>query len=164
MKQSLLQAIGIIIISGVLGITVNEFRAHGIPLVEKWQEKVLNEQLTGGLPALSFKQVKEAYDRGSALFVDARDPDFYHQGHIPGAVNLPVREYELVFPVLQEELMAASRVITYCDNVTCDTSVELCEKLLFAGLDRVEIFPGGIEQWKDEGQPVVSTSELETRY
>jgi rhodanese-related sulfurtransferase len=159
MKQSLLQAIGIIIISGALGITVNEFRADGIPLVNKWQEKVLNEQLTGGLPAVSFRQAKEAYERGSALFIDARDPDFYHRGHIPGAINLPVGDYELVFPELEEELMAASRVITYCDSVSCDTSVELCEKLLFAGLDRVEIFPGGIEQWKDQGQPVVSTRD-----
>ena len=159
MKQSLLQAIGIIIISGALGIIVNEFRANGIPLVEQWQVKVLNEQLTGGLPAVSFRQAKEAYERGGALFVDARDPDFYNQEHIPGAINLPVGDYELVFPELQEELMAASRVITYCDNVGCDTSAELCEKLLFAGLDRVEIFPGGIEQWKRAGQPVVSTRD-----
>ena len=33
-------------------------------------------------------------------------------------------------------------------------SVELTEKLLFAGLDQVEIFTGGILQWKAVGQPV----------
>ncbi len=154
MKRSLLQAIGIIIISGTLGIAVNVFRADGIPLVERWQEKVFNEQLTGGLPAISVKQAKKAYESGEALFVDARDPDFYKLGHIPGAVSLPVRNFDLVFPNIRERLLAAPRIITYCDTANCETSVELSEKLLFAGLARVEIFTGGIQQWKAERQPV----------
>ncbi len=154
MKRSLLQAIGIIIISGMLGIAVNVFRADGIPVVERWQEKVLNEQVTGGLPVISVKQAKKAYESGEALFVDARDPDFYKLGHIPGAVSLPVRNFDLVFPNIRERLLAAPRIITYCDAANCETSVELSEKLLFAGLARVEIFTGGIQQWKAERQPV----------
>lgn len=154
MKGSLLQAIGIIIISGMLGIAVNVFRADGIPVVERWQEKVLNEQVTGGLPVISVKQAKKAYESGEALFVDARDPDFYKLGHIPGAVSLPVRNFDLVFPNIRERLLAAPRIITYCDTANCETSVELSEKLLFAGLARVEIFTGGIQQWKAERQPV----------
>lgn len=154
MKRSVLQAIGIIIISGMLGIAVNVFRADGIPVVERWQEKVLNEQVTGGLPVISVKQAKKAYESGEALFVDARDPDFYKLGHIPGAVSLPVRNFDLVFPNIRERLLAAPRIITYCDTANCETSVELSEKLLFAGLARVEIFTGGIQQWKAERQPV----------
>ena len=156
MKRSLLQSIGIIIISGALGIGVNAFRAEGIPLMERWQEKVLNEQLTGGLPAVSLKQVKEAYKSGDALLVDARDPEFFEQGHIPGAVSLPVRDFDSVFPKLEEQLRAAPRVITYCDGASCEMSVELTEKLLFAGLEYIEIFTGGIQQWQGAGQPVVA--------
>jgi rhodanese-related sulfurtransferase len=124
--------------------------------VESWQEKVLNEQLTGGLPAVSLKQAKEAHANGVALFVDARDAAFYEEGHIPGAVSLPVQDFEIIFPRLQEQLLAAPRVITYCDGASCEMSVELTEKLLFAGLVQVEIFTGGIQQWKAAGQPVVS--------
>ncbi len=156
MKRSLLQLIGIIIISGALGIGVNAFRAEGIPLMERWQEKVLNEQLTGGLPAVSLKQVKEAYKSGAALLVDARDPEFFERGHIPGAVSLPVRDFDSVFPKLEEQLRAAPRVITYCDGVSCELSVELTEKLLFAGLEFIEFFTGGIQQWQGAGQPVVA--------
>ncbi len=154
MKRSLLQSIGIIIVSGALGIAVNAFRAEGIPLVERWQEKVLNEQLTGGLPSVSLKQVKEAYKSGDALLVDARDPEFFEQGHIPGAVSLPVRDFDSVFPRLEEQLRAAPRVITYCDGASCEMSVELTEKLLFAGVDWVEIFTGGMQQWQGAGQPI----------
>ncbi|MFA9615032.1 MAG: rhodanese-like domain-containing protein [Deltaproteobacteria bacterium] len=123
--------------------------------MERWQEKVLNEQLTGGLPAVSLKQVKEAYKSGAALLVDARDPEFFEQGHIPGAVSLPVRDFASVFPRLEEQLRTAPRVITYCDGASCELSVELTEKLLFAGLEYIEIFTGGIQQWQGAGQPVV---------
>ena len=158
MKRSLLQLIGIIIISGALGIGVNAFRAEGIPLMERWQEKVLNEQLTGGLPAVSLKQVKEAYKSGDALLVDARDPEFFEQGHIPGAVSLPVRDFASVFPRLEEQLRAVPRVITYCDGASCEMSVELSEKLLLAGVNWVEIFTGGMQQWQGAGQPVLAGS------
>ena len=152
MKRSLLQALGIIIVSGLIGIGVNAFRADGIPLVEHWQEKVLNEQLAGGLPAVSLKQAKEFFANGEALFVDARDPDFYELGHIPGAVNLPVSDFDSVFPKLKEQLLEAPRVIVYCDGASCEMSVDLTEKLLLAGLPNVEIFTGGIQQWEATGQ------------
>jgi rhodanese-related sulfurtransferase len=154
MRRSLFQVIGIIIVSGAVGIAVNMIRANGIPLVEHWEDKVLHEQVTGGLPAVSFKQVKEAYESSEALFVDARDSDFYEEGHIPGAVNLPVREFDLVFPKLKERMLAAAWVITYCDDASCELSVQLTEKLLFAGIDRIEVFTGGIQQWQGAGQPV----------
>jgi len=157
MKRSLLQAVGIIFLSGTIGLAVNGLRRDGIPWVENWQEKVLNEQLTGGLPAVTLKEAREAYEGGYAVFVDARDSDFFKMGHIPGAVNLPVKDFDGVFPTLKEHLLAAPRIITYCDGANCETSVELTEKLLFAGLDYVEIFTSGIQQWKAAGLPLVST-------
>jgi rhodanese-related sulfurtransferase len=88
--------------------------------------------------------------------VDARDPDFYELAHIPGAVNLPVREFDSVFPELKERLLRAGRVITYCDGASCDMSVELTEKLLLEGLANVAIFTGGMQQWEASGQSVES--------
>ena len=156
MRRSLLQAAAIVLLSGTIALAVNSLRPDGIPWVENWQKKVLNEQLTGGLPAVSLKEAREAYEGGYALFVDARDADFFEAGHIPGAVNLPVKDFDQMLPKLKERLLAAPRVITYCDSASCEMSVELTEKLLFAGLDHVEIFTGGIQQWKAAGQPVAS--------
>jgi rhodanese-related sulfurtransferase len=159
MKRSLLQAVAIILLAGTIGFAVNGFRSAGIPWVENWQGKVLNEQLTGGLPAVSLKEAIEAHEEDYALFVDAREPDFFKVGHIPGAVNLPVKEFDRVFPTVKTRLLAAPRIVTYCDGASCEMSVELTEKLLFAGLERVEIFTGGIQQWKAAGQPLVSNAD-----
>jgi rhodanese-related sulfurtransferase len=153
-KRCLLQAVVIVIISGTLGIVVNVFRADGIPLVESWQEKVLNEELAAGLPAVSLLEAKEAFASGEAIFVDARDPEFFQLGHIPGAVNLPMTDFDLIFPELKERLLAAPRIITYCDGSSCEMSVELTERLLFAGMHWVEVFIGGMQQWQSTGQPI----------
>ena len=155
MSRSLLQAVAIILLSGTIGFAVNGFRSDGIPWVENWQAKVLNEQLTGGLPAVSLKDAIEAHEGDYALFVDAREPDIFKVGHIPGAINLPVKDFDGVFPTVKKRLLAAPRIITYCDGASCEMSVELTEKLLFAGLERVEIFTGGMQQWKAAGQKVV---------
>jgi rhodanese-related sulfurtransferase len=153
-KRSLLQALGIILISSALGLGVNAFRADGIPLVERWSEKLAQRQQAGGFPAVSLAETVAAFTRGEALFLDARDHDFYKLGHIPGALNLPVREFERTLPEIRAQLEAAPWVITYCDGGSCEASVELTERLFLAGIDRVSVFPGGFEQWKQSGQAV----------
>jgi rhodanese-related sulfurtransferase len=153
-KRSLLQALGIILISLALGLGVNGFRADGIPLVERWSEKLAQKQQAGGFPAVSLMETIAAFTRGEALFLDARDPDFYKLGHIPGAVNLPVREFERALPELRERLEAAPWLIVYCDGGGCEASLELTERLFLVGIDRVSVFPGGLQQWKGSGQPV----------
>jgi rhodanese-related sulfurtransferase len=153
-KQSLLQALGIILISGALGLGANAFRADGIPLVERWTDKLAEKQRAGGFPAVSLAETVEALTRNDSIFLDARDPDFYALGHIPGAVNLPVHHFDRMFPGLRERIEAAPSVIVYCDGGGCEASVELTEKLFLAGMDRVSVFPGGFQEWKEAGQPV----------
>lgn len=154
MKRSLLQALGIILISLALGLGVNAFRADGIPFVERWSEKLAHKQQAGGFPAVSLAETMAAFTRGEALFLDAREPDFYQLGHIPGALNLPVQEFERAFPLTRERLEAAPWLIAYCDGGSCEASVELSERLFLVGIDRVSVFPGGFQQWKDSGQAV----------
>lgn len=38
-------------------------------------------------------QLKTMLDRGAALVVDVREPDEFAQGHIPGAVNVPLSDF-----------------------------------------------------------------------
>ena len=154
MKRTLLQALGIILISLALGLGVNAFRADGIPFVERWSEKLAQKQQAGGFPAVSLAETVAAFTRGEALFLDARDRDLYKLGHIPGAVNLPVQEFERVFPRMRERLEAAPWLIAYCDGGSCEASVELTERLFLVGIDRISVFPGGFQQWKDSGQAV----------
>jgi rhodanese-related sulfurtransferase len=154
MKETLLQILGILVISGTLAFGTNALRAHGIPLVEHWSSKLLTQEQAAGLPAVSLAEAVRAYGRGEAVFVDARPAAFFRLGHIPGALSLPLDDFDRVFPLLKKQLLSAPQIIAYCDGASCETSMGLTGKLLMAGLDQVAVFTGGMEQWQAAGQRV----------
>lgn len=59
---------------------------------------------------ISLEDAKKAYDDGTATFVDVRDAQSYDQGHIPGALSIPIEE----IPVRKDELEPNAWIITYC--------------------------------------------------
>ncbi len=84
---------------------------------------------------------------GAALFVDARSPEEYASGHIPGAINLP---FDDVFkkPELAKALDAKGRpIFSYCDGGDCELSRSLAFSLLDQGQHRVVVFTDGMEGW-----------------
>jgi len=47
-----------------------------------------------GVERISLEAAKLAYDEGTAIFVDVRDPEYYEPGHVTGALNIPYGEVE----------------------------------------------------------------------
>jgi hypothetical protein len=45
---------------------------------------------TAQVPRVSLQEARQAYDRGTAVFLDVRDAQSYAESHIPGAVSMPV--------------------------------------------------------------------------
>lgn len=100
---------------------------------------------------------KRAYDLRDAVFVDARSPDAYAAGHIPGARNLPVYEFETRGREALADLPGEARIITYCAGTSCQSSVTLArlltEKL---GYSRVSAFHDGWHAWSGANYPTVA--------
>ena len=65
-----------------------------------------------GVARISVADAKAAYDAKLAVFVDVRDAGSFAQGHIPGAVNIPLDTIENQ-PV-QASLDKNQWIITYC--------------------------------------------------
>ena len=59
---------------------------------------------------IGLQDAKAAYDQNQAVFVDVRTPDQYAAGHIPGAVNIPLADFEN----RMNELDPNQWIITYC--------------------------------------------------
>jgi rhodanese-related sulfurtransferase len=100
--------------------------------------------------------VKQLFDAGAALIVDAREAVEFAEGHIPGSISLP---YDLAVtdPVLLESLEAGGRpIVTYCGGGTCEQSLSLAHELVFAGHERVAVFMGGYPDWVAAGYPVAT--------
>jgi len=100
--------------------------------------------------------LKQFFDADAALIVDAREPDEFAEGHIPGAVNVPY-DTAVTDPALLESLDSGGRpVITYCGGGSCELSLSLADELFFAGHDRVAVYIGGLPEWIEAGYPLTT--------
>ena len=150
MKNSLSQVSFFVIISVVAGIGSNWFRNDSISLVAKELKTATStDLLTVGisppvLKAISLEQAREFYD-GNVIFVDARDLEYYQEGHILGAWNSD-NFSELIFKL--DSLQGKDEnIVTYCDGDECGSSEDLAYDLQDAGFTKLFVFVGGWSEW-----------------
>ncbi|MEM9250753.1 MAG: rhodanese-like domain-containing protein [Planctomycetota bacterium] len=96
-----------------------------------------------------------ADERERTLVVDVRRWGEYDDGHIPGAVCIPVAELRRSDPVLA----GATSVVVYAGSYESPLSPAAAKKLIAEGYVNVYDFRGGLEFWEDEGGDVESTPD-----
>jgi rhodanese-related sulfurtransferase len=96
-------------------------------------------------------------ERGETGFVvlDARSPEAYAAGHVPGAVSFPHRRLDAASVAA---LPRDKVIVTYCDGIGCNASTKAAFKLAALGFAVKEMI-GGLEWWKRDGFPVATGAE-----
>ncbi|HEV2119796.1 MAG TPA: rhodanese-like domain-containing protein [Candidatus Bathyarchaeia archaeon] len=87
------------------------------------------------------------------IVVDARTPETYARGHVPGAINLPHRT---INSTTTASLPQDKLIVTYCDGVFCNASTKAAAKLTALGF-KVKEMLDGMEGWRKEGYPIEET-------
>ena len=148
------QIIVIAITSTVLSLTLNAVRPDGIPLLAKElavAEEIDYDTAEPRLFAITLDQALELYQKGT-IFVDAREPEYYQEGHIKGAWNIPFF-LELVFKLDSLQGKDAPMVI-YCSGDECGSSEDLAYELQAEGFSNLLVFKGGWTAWNTSGHPI----------
>jgi rhodanese-related sulfurtransferase len=79
------------------------------------------------------------------------EEDFQKQ-HIPGSINLPVKNHDFVSQVQQRVGGDKEReIVVYCASKQCDASSTAARNLERAGFTNIE---AGMQGWKEAGHPV----------
>lgn len=101
-------------------------------------------------PEVSIEDVKKAICDNNILIIDARPALFYELGHIEGAANLPIIDFDESFPSFNKNkpLKKVSRIIVYCSDSFCKDSAQLAQKLNEKGIRNICIYKAGWEEWK----------------
>jgi len=97
---------------------------------------------------------KKIYDEGKTVFVDAREPDRYIEGHIKGAVLLPARQTDDFLEEFIAKYDPSTPIVTYCSGRECDDSHELARFLAEMGYTDVRVMVDGYPGWEKEGYPI----------
>jgi len=99
---------------------------------------------------ITLEEALAFYNASQGTFVDARHEYDFGLGHIKGAVNIPLKEFE----AHAETYVAWPKdriLIVYCDGAECNSSIELAKKFSAAGFTHVNIFFGGWTEWQMHG-------------
>jgi rhodanese-related sulfurtransferase len=101
-----------------------------------------------GLRVVTLEEVRRLLEEGTWVVLDARSPERYEEGHLPGALSMPVKRAAEVFAELQILLTPDQPVAVYCSGKSCDESLQLGRFLKEQGIKDVAVFEGGMEAWQ----------------
>jgi rhodanese-related sulfurtransferase len=161
LKRSLREASFIVLSSVILGLVYNAVSPRGIDLIRKekplsWSIDRSRHAAPSTSPRPTFINVDEAvkiFQRGDGLFIDARHEDEFSEGHIKGAISLPLSTLE-AHPDLVRGLPKDTLIVTYCSGEQCALSIDLGERLALLGFANVKVFFSGWPEWEKRNLPI----------
>jgi rhodanese-related sulfurtransferase len=111
-----------------------------------------------GTVAVSLEQAKLLHAKGM-LFVDVRSPRQYAKRHIPGAINLYIKQ-DFTEPNLLRHLGRKDRpFLVYCNGVHCSLSSKAARQGVTMGFSAIHYFRGGARAWRLDGNQLESGDE-----
>ena len=157
------QIIAIIVVSFVLSLGFNYVSPHGIDIIDNpWLKHNLgypmnpsqnNGQLGDEQPILfvGFERACQFIENQEGMILDARTPEDYADGHIPGAHLLFFYNMNEYYPKLEELLKESPSILAYCGDFNCDDSEYLANELFNLGHLPILVYKGGLHDWRARG-------------
>ncbi|MBF0226091.1 MAG: rhodanese-like domain-containing protein [Desulfobacterales bacterium] len=144
-------------ISLICAFTINFISPRGIPFVGNWKilsEKKRNINLPSGIEINDIDVARSIYDEKKYIFVDARHPEAFKEGHIKKAINLPISFFDDSIAGFLENYPLDTPLIVYCSSKDCHESSMLSQNLLDLGYLNVKIFVEGYRGWTMKGYEI----------
>lgn len=152
-RRILLEAAVIVLLGVVLGLSFNGRLLMNVFSGRPAPPPVVTVDRTRYPLPVELAEVRELLAAGAAL-VDARATELYADGHLPGALSLPLAEMDAQLETLRQAVPLDRVLISYCNGYGCPDSFDQGVRLLAAGWQEVRVFEGGYPEWRDAGLPV----------
>ncbi len=174
MKRTLKECLIIIVISTVAGLTANALSPKGISFFGEYSDRLAVDTTsakTGNVVTekkrtkegyvkpvnITLEKAKEMFDAGN-LFIDAREPQEFAEGHIKGALNVSYKEFKDLSEDKKRETMKDVKketiIVSYCGGGDCEMSIDNAYEFAKLGYEDVYIFLGGMLEWQSQNYPV----------
>jgi rhodanese-related sulfurtransferase len=106
---------------------------------------------TGYYTIANAEKLKKQLDNPKTVLIDVREISEYQSGHIPGAVNIPLRS----LPEHLEQIPSDQPVILYCSSGYRSALGVMTLHLL--GYDNIQGFPPSFNGWKNAGEAIAKS-------
>lgn len=153
--MSLSRQMALLLALSLAGVLASQaLRTSPLPWYEQWSTRIERDAKAAGLKLLPLDEVRASVEGFRHVVLDARPVEEYHEGRIPGALNLPAHAFDEVAPTVLPILLPEQPVIVYCSGVDCDDSIQLGKLLISQGYTNVFMYAGGFAEWEQTGQEV----------
>lgn len=152
MKHYFVQALVILVLGSIFGLVYNALSPSGIPLFAAQDATVTGFKLMTTDEVMLYMKEKKI----SIIVVDARSPEEFGLGHIPGAINIPDTDVENYYNKYQDRLKKAELIIVYCSGGSCGSSEEVASQLIKKGIpvSKVAVHQDGLPGWIKAKNPI----------
>lgn len=154
LKRLIVRSLLLVLLGASVGLVVNAVRTRGVDLFNYQPPKKViarSGSQAGPISEIDLTTALRLRKTPGVLFVDARSRAEFETGHIPGAINIPAKDFEGVEPGLKVSLEKAAKVVTYCSDAGCDEALEVAE-MLHDLLNRpILLFAGGMREYEGRG-------------
>ncbi|MGD9343244.1 MAG: rhodanese-like domain-containing protein [Desulfuromonadales bacterium] len=166
LKRIFLEACVLMAFGALFGLTMNHQLvldafagrlAPQRPVGDMQQEPQEKVPLAYPMPIL-LDEVQQLMTEGG-LLIDARSSELFEEGHIEGAISLPLVDIETVLPDFSRRVDKDRTVVTYCSGFGCPDSFDLGMRLIETGYRDVRVFEGGYPEWRDAGLAIAGEGQ-----
>lgn len=150
-RKYFFQAVILLILGSAAGFIYNAVSADGIPVFAAENKTVT------GFRMMTTEETQLYLQEGrNVLVVDARSPEEYMLGHIPGAINIPEGQVNEYFKKFEKQIRQANLLIIYCSGGSCGTSEEVARELIAKGISdsKVAVDQDGLPGWIRSKKPI----------
>ncbi len=157
------QTLILLVLSAVLGLAANLVSPSKIPLIGTYRDLhdgsgpiVPPSAEAGDPPFIDINTAQMEHGLGQSLFIDARNPEEFDCGTIPGAINIPFEQLPdgdlgPYFDTALGKVAKDRRIVCFCSGEECDLSLHLARNLKQLGYTQLAIFFGGAREWEKFG-------------
>ncbi len=152
-KKILIETVVITVVATLLGFANNFINPNRVaitamrPVAPSASDAELEADSLQGPVVVDREQLKKLVSEQGAILIDARLPEEYDAGHIPGAINIPIELFGEFIDTI-EALPRDAWLIGYCDGPPCDKGKNMAEELFYMGFMRVAYYDAGMDDWK----------------
>jgi len=152
-KTPVLQVLVLGLTATVLSFAVNQVRSDSMPLLGDWSPEARMTLQFGKNILIPLDEARNKFLTGDAVFVDARPPAQYQEGHIQGALSLPLADFDQSADKIMMDYPENTLFVTYCDGEDCALAAEVALKLKKIGFENVRVLHDGWNAWKNNRLP-----------
>lgn len=151
----------LVLVSVCMAWTVNRFSPNGIAWFGQWDTakgvisaREKNEVVDPDREINDAETVRKLVEQKGFLVGDVRPEAVYMEGHIPGALMLPLSRFDEIIGDFITVYAPDTPLILYCSGRECQESHHFAEKLIEFGYCDIKVFPGGYPEWVKKGYPI----------